>query len=58
MDSICNYNTFIVSCCTINQHRRRLSGCRGCQCTQRQRVGGCMYPKEKLMYLLFIRCIF
>ena len=31
------------------QHRRRLSGCRGCQCTQRQRVGGCHAPKGKIV---------
>jgi len=43
---------------TFCMHWRRLTGCRGCQCTQRQRVGGCMHPKEKLMYLLFVRCIF
>jgi len=29
-------------------HRRRLTGCRGCQCTHRQRVGGCMHSEEKL----------
>ena len=41
-----------------NFHRRRLPGCRGCQCTHRKRVGGCMHPEQKLMNLLFIGYIF
>jgi len=38
-------------------HRRRLTGCRGCQCTHRQRVDGCMHSEEKWsIYYLCIRC--
>jgi len=39
-------------------HRRRLPRCRGCQCTHRKRVGGCMHPEEKLINSLLIGYIF
>ena len=37
-----------------HNHRRRLTGCRGCRCTHRRKVDGCSAPIGKMKHLKFL----